>query len=114
VLEDLVADLAFEGPQRFFGGLALGHLLVVIGAAVAVTLADLGDRGHVHGVVEAPAAAPGQPVNLAMAGRHPGRRSAVVSSEAVPAGEPGTVTGLADDDGSDDRSCAEDLGEGGP
>jgi hypothetical protein len=59
VLEDLVADLAFEGPQRFFGGLALGHLLVVIGAAIAVTLADLGNCGHVHGVVEAPVAAPG-------------------------------------------------------
>ena len=102
VLVDFVADLAFEGSQRFFGGLALGHFLVVIGAAVAVTLADLGDRGHVHGVVEAPA--PRQPVDLAIAGRHPGRRSAVAGSEAVPAGEPVSVTGLADDDGSDDRS----------
>jgi hypothetical protein len=114
VLEDFVADLAFEGPQRFFGGLALGHLLVVVGPAVAVTLADLGDRGHVHGVAEAPGAAPGQPVNLAVAGGHLDRRGAVVSSEAVPAGEPAGVTGLADDDGGDDRSGAGDLGEGGP
>ena len=56
--EDGVADLPLEGPQRLFGGLALGQLLVVVGAAVAVPVADLGDRGHVDGVVEAPVPAP--------------------------------------------------------
>jgi hypothetical protein len=33
----------------------------VAGAALAAAVADLGDRGHVQGVVEAPVAAPGQP-----------------------------------------------------
>jgi len=77
--------------------------------ATASSLADLGDRGHVHSVAEAP----GQPVNLAVAGRYFCRRRAVVSSKAVPAGEPGNVTDLTDDDGGDDRSRAEDLGQGG-
>jgi hypothetical protein len=34
VLVDGVADLPLEGAQRFFAGLALGDLLVVVGAAV--------------------------------------------------------------------------------
>jgi hypothetical protein len=42
----------FEGAQGFFGGLAFGPLAVVVGAADAVAVADLGDRGHVDGVVE--------------------------------------------------------------
>jgi hypothetical protein len=36
---------------------ALGHLAVVVGAAVAVPIADLGDAGHVERVVDAPVAA---------------------------------------------------------
>ena len=51
--------------ERFFVGLALGELAVVVGPAVAVAVADLGDRGHVDGVVEAPVPAPRQPVDLA-------------------------------------------------
>jgi hypothetical protein len=31
----------------------------------------------------------------------------------VPAGEPGDIAGLADDDGGDDRAHAENLGESG-
>ena len=42
-------------------GLALGEFLVVVGAALAVQLADLGDRGHVDRVVEPAVPAPGQP-----------------------------------------------------
>jgi len=78
-----------------------------------MTVPDLGDRGHVDGVVQAPVPAPGQPVNLPVAGRHLDRRGAVVSSETVTAGKPAAVTGLADDDGGDDGPDAEDLGEGG-
>jgi len=54
---DGVADLAFQGAQGFFAGLAFGQLLLVAGVALAVPVADLGDRGHVDGVVEAPVAA---------------------------------------------------------
>jgi hypothetical protein len=64
---DGVADAALERAECFFGGLALGQFPLVVGAAVAVALADLGDRGHVDGVVEAPVAAPGQPTDLAAA-----------------------------------------------
>jgi hypothetical protein len=53
---DGVADLALEGPERLLVRLALSYLavVVVVGAAVAVGVADLGDRGHVDGVVDAP------------------------------------------------------------
>jgi hypothetical protein len=43
----------------------------------------------------------------------PGRRGAVIGGEVIPAGEPGRVTGLADDNGCHDRAHAEDPGEGG-
>ncbi len=62
VLVDGVADLPLEGAQGLFGCLALGDLLVVVGAAVAVPVADLGDGGHVDRVVQAAVPAPGQPV----------------------------------------------------
>src|SRR6266480_3584139 len=52
--EDGVAEAALERAECFFGGLALGELAVVVGAAVAVAVADLGDGGHVDGVVEPP------------------------------------------------------------
>src|SRR5215472_5171687 len=60
---DGVADPALEAAQGFLGCLALGDLLVVILAAVAVRVAELGDGGHVDGVVEAAVAALGQPVD---------------------------------------------------
>ena len=56
--EDGVADLPFQRAQGLFGGLALGQFLVVVGAALAVAVADLGDRGHVDGVVEPAVPAP--------------------------------------------------------
>jgi hypothetical protein len=64
--EDGVADPPLEGPERFSVGLALGELAVVVGPAAAVAVADLGNRGHVDGVVEAPVPAAGQPVDLAV------------------------------------------------
>jgi len=45
VLVEGVADLPLERPQHLFGGLARGDLLVIVGAAVGVPAADLGDRG---------------------------------------------------------------------
>jgi hypothetical protein len=57
--KDGVADLPFQAAQGFLAGLAFGQFLVVIGAARAVLVADLGDRGHMDRVVEAAVAAPG-------------------------------------------------------
>ena len=91
--EDSVADLAFERAQRLFRGFAFGQFLVVVGAALGVPVADLGDRGHVDGVVEPPVPAPGQPVDLPRAGGHLDRRGAVVGGEVVPAAEAGTRGG---------------------
>jgi hypothetical protein len=48
---DGVADLPFERAQSFLAGLAFGQFLLVVGVALAVPVADLGDRGHVDGVV---------------------------------------------------------------
>jgi hypothetical protein len=79
---DGVAELAFERAERFFAGLALGDLLLEVGAAVAVGVPDLGERGHVDGVVEAPVAAQREPVDLPLAGGDFDRGSAVVGGEA--------------------------------
>ena len=62
--EDGVADLPFQGAEGFPVGLALGQFLVVVGTALAVRLADLGDGGHMDGVAVPPVPAPGQPVDL--------------------------------------------------
>jgi hypothetical protein len=78
-----------------------------------VAVADLGDRGHVDDVIQSPVPAPGQPVDLPVPRRHLDRRGAVVSGEAVPAGEAGRVRDVADHGGGDDRADAEDLGERG-
>ena len=87
---DGVADLPLQRPHGLFRGLAFSQFLVVIGAALAVAVADLGDRGHVDGVVQPQVPAPGQPVNLTRAGGHLDGRGAVAGGEAVPAGEPDT------------------------
>ena len=50
-LIDGVADAALEGAQRFFAGLPFGLLAEVVGAPGRV-VADLGDGGHVDGVVQ--------------------------------------------------------------
>ena len=65
--EDGVADAPFEGAECFFAGLSLGEFLVEVGAACAVTLADLGDCGHMDGMVETSVPAPRQPVDRAVA-----------------------------------------------
>jgi hypothetical protein len=55
---DGVADPPFERPDRGFAGVAFGDLAVVVGATGTVAMADLGDGGHVDGVVESTVAAP--------------------------------------------------------
>ena len=67
---DDVADTSLQGSEGFFGGLALGDLAVVVAATRAVPEPDLGDGGHVDGVVEGVVPAAGKPPDLAGSGRH--------------------------------------------
>src|SRR6516162_3646906 len=85
-------------------GLAFGPFLVVVGAAGAVLVADLGDRGHMDGVVEAAVAAPGQPVDFPAARGDLDRGGAGVGGEVIPVREAGDVADVADDRGGDDRA----------
>ena len=92
-------------------GLALGDAPVEVGAALAVALAELADRGQVQRVVEGAVAALGDPVHGAAAGGELDRGGAVVGGVAVPVGEPGDVAGVADQHRGDDRADPEDVGE---
>jgi hypothetical protein len=56
---DGVADLPLEAAEGIFMGFSRCYFPVVVGAAVAVGVADLGDRGHMDGVVHAPVPAQG-------------------------------------------------------
>jgi hypothetical protein len=96
------------------GVLPSARFLVVAGAAIAVPAADLGDRGHVDGVVEPPAPAPAQPADLARAGGDLDRRGPVVGGEGVPAAEAGHIADVADDRSGDDRPDSEQPGQAGP
>ena len=60
--EDRVADLPLECASGFLRRLPLLDLAEVVGAA-GVLAADLGDRGHVQGVVELAVASRVQPVS---------------------------------------------------
>ena len=104
----------FSERRASFGVLPSASFLVVVGAALAVPVADLGDRGHVDGVVEPPVPAPAQPVDLARAGGHLDRRGPVVGGEVVPAAEAGHVADVADDGGGDDRADPEQPGQARP
>ena len=53
-----VAEPALERADRFAWGVSFGELAVVVAAAGAVAVPDLGDRGDVQRVVESPVAAP--------------------------------------------------------
>ena len=91
----------------------LGQLLLVVRAAFAVLVPELGDRGHVDRVVDAAVAAQREPVDLAVPGGHLDRGGAVIGGEVIAAGEAGHVGDVADDGAGDDRADAEHLGEGG-
>jgi hypothetical protein len=58
---DGVRQSAFQAPQRFFGGLALGQLALVIGLP-STRPADLDHRHHVQGVIQLAVPGPRQPV----------------------------------------------------
>ena len=80
---DGVADLAFQGAERFFAGLAFGEFASVVGTPVGV-VRDLGDGCDVERAVELPVAARVEPVTvLERAGRL--NRSRAVVAGVVPA-----------------------------
>ena len=58
VAPDDVAEPTLERADRFAWGLAFGELAVVVAAAGAVAVADLGDRRAVQRVVQSAVAAP--------------------------------------------------------
>ena len=110
-LVDGVADASLEGAQRFFAGLPLGLLAEVVGAARGV-VADLGDGGHVHGVVQLSVAARVQPVSLGRSRRGFDRSGPVVAGEVPGGREAADVTDSADDDRRGQRSDPVHLGDG--
>src|SRR6516165_3376352 len=93
-----------EAAERLLVRLALSQLLVVVGPALAMFVADLGDRGHVDRVVEPAVAAQRQPVDLPAAGGHLDRGGAVVGGEVVAAGDPEHLPHVADDGAGNDRA----------
>ena len=105
---DRVADPAFEAAQRFLRLLPGGELaLVVVPAGSGV--AQLSDRGHVHGVVE-PTVPAAVHTRSRLTGAAPRRgRRPVVGGEVVGVDEAGDVTDLTEDDRGDDRSDAAQL-----
>jgi hypothetical protein len=97
---DGVADLPFQAAQGLFGSLAFGQFRVVAGAARAVPVPDLGDRGHVDGVAGPAVAAPGQAPDFAAAGGHLDGGGAGAGGEVVPVREAGHGADVADDRGT--------------
>jgi hypothetical protein len=95
--------MPLERSDRFFAAVAFGDLAVVVGAPGTVAMANLGDGGHVDGVVESTVAAPRQAEHLAppLSRGHLDRCGAVVGSEPIPAGEVADVGDVADDRGRD-------------
>jgi len=77
-----------------------------------VPVPDPGDRGHVDGVVDAPAAAQRQPADLPVPGGRPGRGGAVTGGEVIASGEAGHAGHVTGDGAGDHRASAEDPGEG--
>ena len=74
-------------------------------------MADLGDGGHVDGVVQLGVAAGVEPVSFRWpAGRFDGG-GAVVGGEPLWAGEPAGVTDVTEDEPSHDRADAVELEE---
>ncbi|MDT4984011.1 MAG: hypothetical protein QOF95_1501, partial [Pseudonocardiales bacterium] len=110
---EAVADLAFQRAQRALAGHPFGELLVVVGAAFGVAVADLGDRDHVDRVVELPVPAAGEPVDLAVTRGDLDRCGAVVGGEVVAVGEAVDVADVAEHRAGDDRPDAPDVGDGG-
>ena len=53
LLVDGVGDASFQRSEGFFSGFAFSLFPVVVDAALGV-VADLGDRGHVDGMVQHP------------------------------------------------------------
>ena len=74
---------------------------------------DLGDRGHVHGVVELAVAPPRQPEDLVASRGDFDWSGPVVGGEVVPVGKTVDVADITDHGGGYVRPDAEDLGNRG-
>lgn len=66
---DGVGDASFEAAEGFFAALAFAEFALVVVVSGAV-VSDLGDRGHVDGVVDAPVSCSGESVSYRVGGRH--------------------------------------------
>ena len=86
-----------------------GLLAQVVGATGRV-VADLGDRGHVHGVVQLSVPARVEAVSLDRSRRGFDRSRLVVAGEVPGGREPANVTDSADDDRRGQRSDPVHLG----
>src|SRR5215216_3352726 len=111
-LENRVRDASLETAHRLPARFALRQLLTEVGSAAGIA-ASLADRDHVQHLVEA--AVPGQrepvPDHLPAGGLDGSQ--ARVGGEVRPTRKPSHVAHDADDLRGQDRSHAEDLGEGG-
>src|SRR5215212_9935099 len=96
VAVDDLGELALEAAQGFGGGLMLGLLALVVGAAGA-GVHGLDAGGQVQGVVEGSVAGAGESVAALIAAGDLDRGGAGVAGVVVGVGEAGDVTGVAED-----------------
>ena len=109
-----VGDLTLEGPERFFLGLALGHLALEVDAALGAWVADLRHRRHVQGVVQPATPSHGESVHRPPArGELYGSR-AVLRGIGVPVGKATDVAGVSDQRRGVNGSHSIDLGDRRP
>ena len=109
-----VGDLAFEGPESFLLGLALGHLAFKVDAPLRAGVADLGHSGHVQGVVQPATSSHGESMHRPPTRRELEWRRAVIRGVGVPVGEATDVTGVSDQRSGVDWPHSVDLGERRP
>jgi len=111
--EDRVADPPLQRATSFLGRLRIDVDLALVVGPPGGAVADLGDRGHVQGVVELSVASRVETVPHDLARRRLDGGGAVVGGEVPRGREAGDVTGVPDQQRGNDRSDAVDLGHGG-
>jgi hypothetical protein len=89
-----VADVTFEWAQRLSLGLALGDLAIEVGPTLRMGLADLADRHHVDGVVEATMTPKRESMEYPTPRGVLDRSDPRIGGEAVPVGEATDVTAI--------------------
>jgi hypothetical protein len=107
---DGVADPALQRPERFFLGLPLRDLALVVDAAGCV-VTDLGDRDEMHRMVQLAVAARVEPVPCAGSTRCLNRRGAVVGRESCRCCEACGVADVGEDQRGDDRADTVDFAQ---